>query len=170
MGMVATWLSGCDEAFMLDRAGEPCPTTYTASSASTSLYRFVAGPVDWIRAHDACRADSSTGITHLVVFETTGELSAAQTELPVIGLTHAGYGRRADGNANQFYSVTGVAISPTSLLWAPVEPDNGHPSDEETVVMFAGNSRLADVSTATDGDYLCECDALPTPLSFEPPL
>ncbi len=185
------FLAGCDLVYGLeDRADaridtmpdappEACPAdgSYVPipDAPKHSTYRIVeTNRVDWQEAFDDCRNDTDTGVTHLIVFDDSTELTyvqlASPTRPPVSSwVSWGGYARNYDEPPFEFTSVTGIPLDRLSTLWAMREPDNGGmsipPPPPETAVWWGDNiTGLVDApwdDTSPEG-YICECDGTAT--------
>lgn len=153
--------------------GEQCPsTTYRtiADAPARSTYRVVeTANQSWEFAFADCRNDTTTGITHLVVFDDITELAALQhaTSRPAGDwVSWAGYARNFGSLPLEFKAVTGEALSKTSNLWRIGEPDNGgaNSMNPETVVWWINDNNGIVDGRYTDNveGYVCECDDRPT--------
>ena len=193
LGVVATLSSGgCDAVYGLsgrdaavvdtatdaiDATHEQCPADYApiANAPAGSSYRIVEMENDrWLLGFVDCRNDTTTGVTHLVVFDDVIELEAIKRALPpppskgAAWVSWAGYARPPHSDPLLFSTVTGGDISSTDPLWGLSEPNNGNGNGakEETVVWIGNNiSGLIDApyDKVVNG-YVCECDGIPTAL------
>lgn len=182
-------LAGCDKLFSIDHidptdariadtsvdtlldgpidAPEACPTNYSIvpNTPLNSVYRLGSTPMSWDAAAADCSNDTLTRVTHLIVFDDIAELVAIRPFVPGVDpwIAYVGYARdtiQQGGDPTMFTSVTGIPLSPTSMLWAANEPDNGGgPSlPEETVVFIRNDKDLTDGPDTYQFIYICECD------------
>ncbi|HTL38971.1 MAG TPA: hypothetical protein VL326_37825 [Kofleriaceae bacterium] len=183
-------ITGCDSVFSVDHvrltidapvdAVEPCPSMnyVTVNGAPpTSTYRYVPNMgFTWDAAALACKSDSMTGVTHLVVFETVGEMSAVRSLVPPTPpywQVFTGYARNSNshgGSPFQFTSVTGVPLAQTDSIWETasyVEPDDGGVGGQETITFFEMTRNLTDGPADIQRGFLCECDGTPANQMFQ---
>jgi len=199
LAVLVVLLGGCDKLFSIDHvdldkdaqtadtsvdprldgpvdAPEACPLDYrpVQNTPLSSVYRYGTSQMSWDAAAADCANDTLTRVTHLIVFDDIAELVAIRPFVTAAApwTAYVGYARNTishGGDPTMFTSVTGVPLSPTSMLWAVAEPDNGGgaPMPEETVVFIRNDKNLTDGPDIYPFVYICECDHVPANQVFQ---
>jgi lectin-like protein len=148
--------------------GAMCPASYTpilALAASTSRYRFVATPAEWLDAEHDCEDDAAVGElpTHLVVLDDAGEKTA------IIGGIAGNLGIN-----DQYIGATDLAeegevsyVTSQSTTLA-LSPSMG--ADNKDCIRIKSNGNEEFRACNEVNKFVCECDGSnPNPNRFPNP-
>jgi hypothetical protein len=156
-------LAGCDLVWLEKSGLEDCPDTYERLEGQ-NRYRFATDDNGtWANAAARCVGDSPMAITHLVVIDSPREAELIRMRLAGIRTVWVGYARDFDADPQAFFAVTGEALSPTSALWKPNEPNI---DGMEYAVELLVDQGLNDIEPGNSFPFVCECDAKPATRMF----
>lgn len=145
--------AGIDAPPIGDDAAGGCPIGYEdlPGVANGHKYRLITATDDWNQQRTACTRTTSSA--YLAIPDDQTELTAlsvkAQQQPYWIGV--------GDLQTEGMY-VTVKSTPQTFLPWAPGEPDNDGPGEEDCVLTLAANSQFDDVRCTRQFRAICECE------------